>query len=73
MGLNRISWGDIAEWRRVTGNVPFTWELIAIQTMDTYRIDPDYDPKPIVKKKSLVEAFSELKRQHEAENSKAKK
>ena len=46
MGLNRLSWLDIAEWRRMTGANPLPWEIRAIQAMDTYRVDPDYDPTP---------------------------
>jgi hypothetical protein len=46
MELNRLSWSDLAEWQRVTGVNPKPWELRAIQAMDTYRVNPDYDPIP---------------------------
>lgn len=60
MGPNRISWTDIAEWRRVTEAEPEPWEIRAIQAMDTYRVDPDYDPTP-PKPVSIIAQLQKLK------------
>lgn len=58
MAPNAISWGDIAEWQRVTGARPEPWELNAIYRMGIYRIDPDYDPFP--KKPEPVSIIKQL-------------
>lgn len=34
MTVNPITWGDIGEWSRLTGNRPRQWELDAIIGMD---------------------------------------
>lgn len=65
MEVNAISWNDIAAWQQVTGARPELWELSAIYRMGIYRVNPDYDPRP-VKPVSFLQSLKALQDAHKS-------